>query len=256
MEYENKIIIITGGCSGIGGEITKYLLKKGAFVIPTTRNINCSNTFLNTIDDEYKSRCFPFELSLEKQEYISDFIIKIKSQYKKIYALINCAVCREPVTNFYELNIEEWDKHYRINVFATAYLSGKVAEELIMKDGSIVNFSSFYSINIPDNRVYDKGTIPTSLIYASSKAALNYITQYMAVIYAERNITVNAILAGGVENKDRQTPFFTEQYCLRTPMKRMAKSSDFNKAVDFFISNDNKYCTGQLLSIDGGWNLL
>lgn len=256
MGLVNKIIIVTAGCSGIGGEITKHLLKKGAVVIPTTRNIENSVKFLETVDDEYKFHCLPMELKLEKQEYMDDFIIRVKNKFNKIHSLINCAVCREPVANYYELDIEEWDKHYRINVFATAYLSAKVVEEIIIKDGAIVNISSFYSINIPDNRVYDKDTIPTSLIYASSKASLNYITQYMAVKYAECNITVNAILAGGVENKERQSQFFTEQYCLRTPMRRMAKADEFNKAVDFFISDENRYCTGQLLSVDGGWKLI
>ena len=109
---------------------------------------------------------------------------------------------------------------------------------------------------MPDNRVYDEHTIPTSLIYASSKASLNYITQYMAVRYAEKNINVNAILAGGVENELLQSKIFVENYCYRTPMKRMAHIDEFNKAVEFFVCESNRYCTGQLLSIDGGWGLL
>lgn len=254
MEFDKKNIIVTAGCSGIGAEITKYLIKQGATVISTTRNIENSTNLLKDIED--KEKCVPMELNYDNQECIGTFIQNVKSEYKKIDALINCAVCRERVSDYYELDIEEWDKHYRINVFGTAYLSAKVAEELIIKDGSIVNISSIYSINVPDNRVYDNKTIPTSLIYASSKAALNYITQYMSVIYAQQNITVNAILAGGVENKERQTQFFQEQYCLKTPMRRMANSSEFNEAVRFFLANNNKYCTGQLLSIDGGWGLL
>ena len=252
----NRKVIITAGCGGIGAELTKHMLKCGYFVIPTTRTVEHGQAFVDTLEDGLKNRCCPMLLRLDEQNKIDDFINRLSESHERIDALINCAVCREPMTDYYEMDIEAWDRHYRINVFATAYLSAKIVEKLIRNDGAIVNLSSFYSVNVPDNRVYDGKTIPTSLIYASSKAALNYITQYMAVRYAERNINVNAILAGGVENPSRQSPFFVESYCYRTPMKRMAHIDEFNKAVEFFVSDNNRYCTGQLLSIDGGWGLL
>lgn len=251
-----KIDIVTAGCGGIGAEITKYLLKKDHLVIPTTRTYDNGDKFLESLREKYKNNCNPIVLSLDKQERIDNMIAGIKEKYGRINNLINCAVCRDKLENSYELNMVEWEKHYRINVFGTSYLSANVAEKLICNNGSIVNISSFYSENIPDDRVYDDGTIPTSLIYASSKAALDYITKYMAVKYAKKGITVNAVLAGGVKNELRQTDSFVEKYCYRTPMDRMARADEFNKAVEFFISDENRYCTGQLVSIDGGWGLL
>lgn len=256
MDITGKVVIVTAGCSGIGASITRYLLEKGCKVIATTRNIDHAKAFFNTLNKDNVQNCYPAELSLETQESINSFVESMIEKYEKIDGLVNCAVCREPLEDYYEMDIEKWDRHYRINVFATAHISAKVAELLIKENGSIINISSFYSVNVPDNRVYDKGTIPTSLIYASSKAAVNYITQYMAVRYAKKNIAVNAILAGGVENKERQSEYFVKEYCKRTPMNRMAQADEFNNAIEFFLSNDNRFCTGQLLSIDGGWGLL
>lgn len=250
------IDIVTAGCGGIGAELTKYLLNKGHIVIPTTRNYENGEKFLFTLRNENKKNCHPIMLVLDNQQEIDNTIVSIKEKYGKINNLINCAACREKVKDSYELDMVQWEKHYKVNVFGTAYLSANVAEKLICSNGSIVNISSLYSKNVPDNRVYDAGTIPTSLIYASSKAALNYITQYMAVKYAKDGIKVNAILAGGVKNPLKQTDSFVEKYCYRTPMERMADISDFNEAVDFLISDRNRYCTGQLISIDGGWGLL
>lgn len=252
----SKKIIITAGCGGIGAELTRHMLKCGYTVIPTTRTVERGQEFLDTLEDGMKTLCCPMQLCLDEQGEIDDFIRRLSEKHKRVDALINCAVCRDPLTDCYETDIETWDRHYRVNVFATAYLSAQIAEKVIRQDGSIVNISSFYSVNVPDNRVYDEQTIPTSLIYASSKAALNYITQYMAVRYAESNISVNAVLAGGVENPSRQSKFFVENYCYRTPMKRMAHIEDFNRAVEFFVSEGSRYCTGQLLSVDGGWGLL
>lgn len=258
MAEQRKRVIITAGCGGIGGELTRYLLKCGYEVIPTTRDLKKSVQFLNTLEPELKLHCEPMQLNLDTQNKIDAFVHKAAIRYDKINALINCAIYSHAGKDPYEMDIEKWDQYYRVNVFGTACLTAKVVEQLIRRDGAVVNFSSFYSVNVPDNRVYegDGEMIPASLIYASSKAALNYVTQYMAVRYAEKNITVNAILPGGVRDRARQTDSFAENYCYRTPMKRMAHIDEFNKAVEFFLSENSRYCTGQLLAIDGGWGLL
>lgn len=256
MTEQRKTIIITAGCGGIGAELTRHLLECGYQVIPTTRNLEHGQAFVDTLEPSLRRYCTPMELKLDRQEAIEVFVQETAERYDKIHGLINCAVCRKSVTDPYEMNMATWEAHYRINVFAAACLSSKIAEKLIRQDGAIINFSSFYSMNVPDNRIYDENTIPTSLIYASSKAALNYITQYMAVWYAQQNISVNAILAGGVGDTSRQGGRFAENYCYRTPMKRMAHIDEFNKAVEFFLSENSRYCTGQLLAIDGGWGLL
>lgn len=256
MSDNRGTIIVTAGCGGIGAEITNYLLGCNYFVILTTRDEKNGRNFVRNLELNKQKNCISMQLDLEDQNKIDYFISNLHKKNCKIDALINCAVCRKSLEDAYELAIEKWIEHYRVNVFGTAYLSAQVAEKLIIHNGSIVNISSFYSINVPDDRVYDKETIPTSLIYASSKAALNYVTKYMAVKYADQNINVNAILAGGVENPARQSDFFVDNYCYRTPMKRMAHIDEFNQAVEFFISDNSKYCTGQLLSIDGGWGLL
>lgn len=251
-----KRVMITAGCGGIGAELTRHLLECGYGVIPTTRNLEHGQAFTDTLEPFLQKYCTPMELKLDKQENIDGFVREAVERYDKIHGLINCAVCRNPVTEPYDMKMNTWEEHYRTNVFAAACLSSKIAKELIRENGAIINFSSFYSVNIPDNRIYDENTVPTSLIYASSKAALNYITQYMAVQYAGQNISVNAILAGGVRDRSRQTDSFVENYCYRTPMKRMAHIDEFNKAVEFFLSENSRYCTGQLLAIDGGWGLL
>lgn len=251
----NGEIIVTAGCGGIGAEFTKVLLQHGYSVIPTTRNIEAGKSFieeeLKTADEsDERSRCFPVVLNYDTEEEISNFCKLLED--REIYGLVNCAANR---TFGNTEHFSEWQKHFQVDVFATSMLSIAVADKLIKADGRIINISSFYSINVPDNRVYDAGMQPSGLIYGSAKAAMNYVTKYLAVQYAPANITVNAILPGGVENKDRQTEFFQKEYKKRTPMNRMAKIKDFNEALLFFLNKGSSFCTGQLLSIDGGWGL-
>ncbi|BCN32514.1 SDR family oxidoreductase [Anaeromicropila herbilytica] len=255
MPLVNKKIIITAGCSGLGEVITRYLLNQGATVIPTSRKQESLSKFFESLTKEEQLRCKPMKLLFNCQDNIQNFIDDLKKNNEQIYGLINCAVCRSPILDPFELEIDEWRKHYDCNVFATTFLSGKIASDLMEQGGAIINISSFYSECVPDNRVYDSDTIPTSLIYASSKAALNYITKYFAVKYAKKGIRTNAILAGGIENPSKQSKFFVDEYCKRTPMNRMAKNDEFNHAVKFLLSPENSYCTGQLIKIDGGWSL-
>ncbi|WP_167956008.1 SDR family NAD(P)-dependent oxidoreductase [Anaerosporobacter faecicola] len=256
MSLEQKKIVVTAGCSGLGKVFTDFLLSKGAFVIPTSRSKENIDDFLLTLDKRHMSNCKPEILCLDQQDKIEEFISNIKSKYNEgIYALVDCAVCRDKIENAFEMDINIWQQHYNVNVFGTAFLIASMADDIITKEGAIVNISSMYSAVVPDNRVYDRNMVPTSLIYASSKAAMNYITQYMAVQYASKGINVNSLLIGGIRDKDRQTDYFHKEYCSRTPLGRMAEIDEFNKALEFCLDDKNKYFTGQLLQIDGGWNL-
>ncbi len=252
-----KTIIVTAGLGGIGLEMTLALLRGGADVIPTSRSRVNIDKVSASIPAELLSRFHPMILSLDSDDGIDAFVGCLdRVPNGSVYGLVNNAVCRSDIDDVACVDRGIWAEHYGVNVFANARLTKLVAENVMLDGGAVVNISSFYSVNVPDNRVYDEGTSPTSLIYASSKAAQNYITRYMAVRYAPRNIRVNAILAGGVANPERQSDAFVEKYAMRTPMGRMAKSDEFNDALLMLLSPDNTFCTGQLISIDGGWGLL
>lgn len=247
-------VIVTAGCAGIGGKITRSLLESGYTVFPTTRSKDNGDEFAERLAVDLKTRCHPLTLSMETEQAMDAFCEELRDE--KIYALVNCAANRDVDRDPFQCGFSEWEKNFKIDVFATAYLSELVAKKLIRENGRIVNISSVYSINIPDYRVYDGNMLPTSMIYGAAKASINYLTRFMAVQFASHAITVNAILPGGVENPKKQTPFFQNEYKKRTPMGRMAYADEFNQAVCYFLSEGSAYCTGQLLTIDGGWSLL
>ncbi|HDK7167349.1 TPA: SDR family oxidoreductase [Clostridium botulinum] len=255
MSLKNKRIIVTGGCTGIGAVFTRYLISQGAFVIPTSRKDYGITSFLKTLTDQEKKKCRPEILLFDNENNIDQFIDKLKGNYESIYALINNAVGRCTQKYPEQITIEDLRKEYEVNVFATTYLTIQAIERLIEENGSVVNISSFYSEVVPDNRVYNKDMQPTGVGYASSKASINYITKYLAAYYAYKNIRVNAILPGGVVNPERQTDYFVKEYVKRTPMNRMANKNEFNEALYFLLSDKNLYCTGQFITIDGGWSI-
>ena len=84
-----------------------------------------------------------------------------------------------------------------------------------------------------------------------SKAGVIMLTKYLAVHYAPYNVQINTISPGGVTRS--QSNDFIKDYNNRTPAGRMANDLDLMPALDFLISDNNAYTTGQNIIVDGGF---
>ena len=121
-----------------------------------------------------------------------------------------------------------------------------------LKLGKIINIASIYGVISPDYRIYNKGDRINSEIYGASKAGLIQLTKYYATFLAKRNILVNCISPGGVENKKKQNTKFIKKYLHNVPLGRMTSLSDIFSVLNFLIADENRYLTGQNLILDGG----
>ena len=117
------------------------------------------------------------------------------------------------------------------------------------KYGSIVNVGSNSGI------IVDKPQPQAS--YNASKAAVHQLTKSLACEWAKYNIRVNAIAPGYVATKmtllGRSKPEWFRYWIEMTPMKRLAKPSEIASSVLFLASDSSSYCTGSILSVDGGY---
>ena len=117
--------------------------------------------------------------------------------------------------------------------------------------GCIINIGSIYGIVSGDMRLYSDGDRRTPEIYGATKAAIINITKYFAAYMAPNNIRVNCISPGGVfNNQDKE---FVKKYSNKVPMGRMGNSDDLLSALEYLISNNSSYVTGQNIIIDGGF---
>ena len=247
-ELKSKVSVVTGGAGGIGEEICKALLDAGSKVILADIDEKKSIKIVKKLSKKNKN-IFYYNLNALSEESIFDLKKIIIKKFKKIDVLINAiGICKNK--DAIKVSNKEWDEVLNINVNSMFYLCREFGKVFIkQKYGSIVNVGSNSGI------IVDKPQPQAS--YNASKAAVHQLTKSLACEWAKYNIRVNAIAPGYVATKmtllGRSKPDWFKYWIEMTPMKRLAKPSEIASSVLFLASDSSSYCTGSILSVDGGY---
>ena len=247
-ELKSKVSVVTGGAGGIGEEICKALLDAGSKVILADIDEKKSIKIVKKLSKKNKN-IFYYNLNALSEESIFDLKKIIIKKFKKIDVLINAiGICKNK--DAVKVSNKEWDEVLNINVNSMFYLCREFGKVFIkQKYGSIVNVGSNSGI------IVDKPQPQAS--YNASKAAVHQLTKSLACEWAKYNIRVNAIAPGYVATKmtllGRSKPEWFRYWIEMTPMKRLAKPSEIASSVLFLASDSSSYCTGSILSVDGGY---
>jgi len=116
--------------------------------------------------------------------------------------------------------------------------------------GCIVNIGSIYGLVAADMSIYNQGDRRAPEIYGAVKAAIINLTKYFSAYMAPYKVRVNCISPGGVFNN--QDPEFVKKYSQKVPLKRMVKDQELTSTLEYLISEDSSYTTGQNIVVDGG----
>ena len=247
-ELKSKVSVVTGGAGGIGEEICKALLDAGSKVILADIDEKKSIKIVKKLSKKNKN-IFYYNLNALSEESIFDLKKIIIKKFKKIDVLINAiGICKNK--DAVKVSKKDWDEVLNINVNSMFYLCREFGKVFIkQKYGSIVNIGSNSGI------IVDKPQPQAS--YNASKAAVHQLTKSLACEWAKYNIRVNAIAPGYVATKmtllGRSKPEWFRYWIEMTPMKRLAKPSEIASSVLFLASDSSSYCTGSILSVDGGY---
>lgn len=164
------------------------------------------------------------------------------------------AVADRQVT-FEEFPLQAWNEALAVNVTGMFLCAQAVSKPMLAQGGGVViNVSSMYGMVGPDQALYRETGAAAAfkpVTYSVTKSAVYGLTKYLATYWAGKNIRVNTLTLGGVEND--QTPGFVERYAARTPLGRMAHPNEYCGALLFLASDASSYMTGSNLVVDGGW---
>jgi len=262
MVIKDKVILICGAGGIFGKSITKYLVSQDAIVIAMDLfNIAINKDFSNLIK---KKNFFYFKCDSTDEKKLTSIKKLINKKFKKIDVLINLSSITDPVEGkkqlikFEDFKKKDFSEIVSKNLLAT-FIPCKVfgSEMSRIKKGSIINFSSTYGLVGPDQKIYEnrkKKFFIKNPAYPTSKGGIIAFTKYLASYWGNKNIRVNCIVPGGVENK--QNKIFIKNYSSKTALGRMATSEDLNGIIHLLCSKNSSYITGSTIVVDGGWTAI
>lgn len=247
---ENKVAIITAATKGIGLASAEVLAEKGAIVYIAARSEELANEVIEDIKSKGGCAKFVYFNAKERETYTS-MIEEVYKNENRIDILVN----NYGGTNVrLDRDLVNGDETEFFNILNTniesVYLPCKAAIPYMAKNGggSIVNISTIGSI-VPDL---------SRTAYCVSKAAINSLTQNIALQYARQNIRCNAVLPGLIGTKaalQNMTDEFRDSFLGHVPLNRVGRPEDIANAVLYYASDDSSYVTGMIHEVAGGFAL-
>lgn len=245
--FENRVVFVTGGASGLGEGTARRFAKEGARLAIADINEEAAHTVAESLPDAIAIRT-----DTSDADSVEQAIAAAAEHFGRIDVIFNNAGISGEQKPVHEMSVDNWNRVVEINGTGFFHvLKYGIAAMLKTGGGVIVNTSSTNGLI----------GIPNIAPYTFTKWGVIGLTKSVAMEYAKHGIRVNAIAPTVV-----RTPL-VEQYILDAPdpdamakemenfnpMPGMPTVEDVAAAVTFLASDDARFITGHVISIDGGY---
>ena len=239
-----KVILVTGASRGIGNNIARSLAHDNIVIANYNKSVDEAKKLQSELQNENITIDI-IKADVSNRVEVKDMIACIIAKYGKIDVLINNAGISQ-YKLFTDITDDDWENIMSINLKANFIVTQEVVQNMIAnKSGLIINISSIWGVT----------GAAMEVAYSTSKAGIIGLTKSLAKELGPSNIRVNAI-APGIIDTSMNNKFSQEEINdikEEIPLERIGQPEEITKCIEWLLTDN--YTTGQVISINGGWNI-
>jgi NAD(P)-dependent dehydrogenase (short-subunit alcohol dehydrogenase family) len=245
-----KIIVVTGGGSGLGKAMTKYFMELGAFVAITSRDIDKLRSTAAELESETGGTCLAVQCDVRHYAEVEGMLAQVLDRFGRVDILLNNAAGNF-ISPTERLSSNAFDTIIDIVLKGTKNCTlafGKHWIDKKQEQSVVLNIVTTYAWT---GSAY---VVPS----ATAKAGVLAMTRSLAVEWAKYGIRTNAIAPGPFPTKgawDRLLPGdLAEKFDMskKVPLKRVGDHQELANLAAFLVSDFSAYINGEVITIDGG----
>jgi NAD(P)-dependent dehydrogenase (short-subunit alcohol dehydrogenase family) len=247
---KGKVIVVTGGGSGLGKAMTKYFLELGAQVAITSRDLEKLKNTATELETETGGKCLPLQCDVRHYEEVENMLQEVLKAFGKVDVLLNNAAGNF-ISPTERLSANAFDTVIDIVLKGSKNCTlafGKHWIDSKQTSATILNIVTTYAWT---GSAY---VVPS----ATAKAGVLAMTRSLAVEWAKYGIRSNAIAPGPFPTKgawDRLLPGdLAEKFDMakKVPLKRVGDHQELANLAAYLVSDFSAYVNGDVITIDGG----
>jgi len=246
----DKVIIVTGGGSGLGKAMTTYFLELGAKVAITSRDIEKLQNTAKELEDKTGGTCLPIACDVRHYDQVESMLQQVLSAFGKVDVLLNNAAGNF-ISPTERLSANAFDTIIDIVLKGSKNCTLALGKHWIdkgEKNKTVLNIVTSYAWT-------GSGYVVPS---ATAKAGVLAMTRSLAVEWAKYGIRMNAIAPGPFPTKgawDRLLPGeLKDQFDItkQVPLRRVGDHQELANLAAYLVSDFSQYINGEVVTIDGG----
>jgi NAD(P)-dependent dehydrogenase (short-subunit alcohol dehydrogenase family) len=256
-DLEGKVAIVTGGAGLLASEHAIALSMHGASVVLADFNKEKCEQVAGDLQKEGVNATAAY-CDVTSKESWQSLVDEVVADKGKVDILVNNAGFTNQSksanfdASFENFPLEDWNSIMNVNLTGT-FLGCQVVGKHMLdnKKGSIINIASLYGVVSPNHRIYPGTGISQPVAYSVSKHGVVALTKYLATLWADKGVRVNALTPGGIFNDHKG--LFLERFEQLNPIGRMSDKTELRGGIVYLASDASSHMVGHNLVIDGGW---
>ncbi len=250
MEFQNKVVLITGAGSGIGRVTAHAFAKEGAVVVVSDINEEGGKETVGQIATMGGKEAVFVKCNVTKFEEVENLIKSAVTQFGRVDIAINNAGIGTLPAKTINTSLEDWDKTMAVNATGVFYCMKLELKQMMQQGGGgIVNTASIAGLR----------GLPNNIAYVASKHAVVGMTKTAAMEYAPHNIRINALCPVftvtplfNPEMMEKISAGLPKKLKANIPMRRFADPIEMANATLWLCSDKASFMTGHAMPVDGG----